>query len=217
MKRKLLKTRKSRIYGVIAFSIIAALMLAVPAFAAEPTDVSSSNGNSLGQIKVPVVYDGVLYQAEEFNTIKDQLPMELFLPGDTGEILYIFGSVKDHVHFVNKEGDNSLNKETLIPGPKSIDVGYGYNWENIDRGGHCLAVQEDYTIPDLCDYSWNDRISSCYFPYDSDKPSNYFMLLGRDAYEDDYFFAVRNGLSVSSLVPYGWNDEASSIYWGYIS
>jgi hypothetical protein len=59
MRKNLPKTIGLRMYGSIALSIIVLLMLAIPAFAAEPTEVNPSNGKSLGEIMVPVIFDGV--------------------------------------------------------------------------------------------------------------------------------------------------------------
>jgi len=197
-----------------------------------PTTTVSDQG-----IGVPVIFDGKYYTAAEFEKIAVNVNVAVVTPDKTGTVLYAFSSLQGFAHhfdptgtfkFISQEASDNKSIGSNIIKPLTEYVGYGYNWENINKGGSCLAVQEDYNRPDLSVYSpsWSYRISSCDFPYDSGKSSLYFMFLSYlpNAISGTVF-AVQNGNYVPSLVSYyyyyggsyhTWNDAACGIYWGTI-
>lgn len=182
---------------------------------------------------VPVIFDGEYYTASEFEKIGSKLKIAVVTPSKDGTVLYAFSTLEKFAHHFDPNGTLVFIGQEDTPlkqpiGIRSEDVGYGYNWEDINKGGSCLVVQEDYNRPDLSVYnpSWSNRISSCRLPYDSGKPANYFMFLSYlpNSVSSD-LFAVPNGYYVPTLVPYtfyysgswhSWNDAACGIYWGVI-
>jgi len=179
-----------------------------------------------------VIYEGRSYTAAEFDKIAVTLNLDnaVYMPADSiGKEMYVFKDHQEFAHHFNPNGTlifSSDNQTSDIYNIIPLDetVGYGYNWVNINKGGNCLALQEDDNRPDLSEFtpSWSYVISSCDFPYDPNKSTNYCMCLS--PFPDSIYtlFAVPNGYYVPSLVSYywyyngvrhSWNDAACGIYW----
>jgi hypothetical protein len=205
------------------------------------SNVSANTPNTTNNdVDIPVIFDGKSYTASEFAKIAPDLNLNnaVYMPDINGTSVYIFRNLQEFANNFKKNGTFKFTGQDNVPlnGPsnssitklRSEDVGWGYNWEDINKGGSCLAVIEDYTRPDLAVYSpsWSYRISSCRLVYDSSKSSNYAMILSPFPNTTNCpLLAVMNGVYTSTLVgsywyysgqQHSWSDAACGIYWGLV-
>jgi hypothetical protein len=181
---------------------------------------SSSLGTGITDVwdlqKMPVIYDGTRYTADEFNNMSDNLKVAVYFPDkSTGEkLLYVFSNTEDFTEqFKIKipdakalENNSNGSGSTLL----DLDPGYGYNWVHINRGGNCLMVPAGTSVN--LSSAWNNVISSVEYPYYSGYTYGYMLLCGGTDYAQPFFFVPIGGY-VPNLVNEEFNDVTSSITW----
>jgi hypothetical protein len=197
----------------LAVIIILAISFIFPissASLAEKLSVSTKPIDVWDLQKMPVVYDGTRYTADEFHKMKDNLDIAVYFPDkSTGEkILYVFSNTEDFTKqfHINTPDAKSLGDNTI----DLLDPGFAYLWVDINYSGNCLAMQEGNSGNMAS--QWNNVFSSVQYPYYSGYTYYLMVLCGGFDYAQPFFYVPINGV-VPNLVDEEFNDVTSSITW----
>lgn len=203
---------------------VAVVPMAVPAIAAEAAELT--NPDRPPPVSVPVILDGVLYQADEFNRLQNELypkPAYVIATADPKDgTMLAFTSTEAMDKLLEEQGLQTTKeiREAAEKGePASIEIlkpreagarsDYVVsNWENISYGGSGFTVAPSGTINNLGSIGWDNRISSVEAAYD------YAEILYENINLGGQSFLIRPNEDWWNLHNYGWGDRASSLQTG---
>jgi hypothetical protein len=195
-----------------------------------PTPASASGGSKVGPVQVPVILDGVRYESDDYNRLKDSLTAQgtilryvLTPEAQKQGLVYVFTSEKGEWEFKIKHGFR-VDLPSPVDLPKSPSVlaltTASYTplviyWEGIYFTQSHLIAQAGTGNNDLRNVpccnggNWNDRISSVDVG-DGAASYNWENINYQGAR-----LTIGGPLSLSNLAQIGWDDVISSfwIYW----
>lgn len=199
-----------------SFAAIGALLLL---FA---TSVASTDPpRARSEVAMPVVFNDVLHEADQFNALRASLPADLHFAIVKGEEdrLYAFTTAASAKKFVEERSKRSSGR--AVPGmaapvakpsfnhncSDTIDPYWSEFFQHIDCGGFVFSIAPSVQVPTMPS-GWNDVVSSvaCSYGY----PTNYCVLYEHSNYGGSSLW-ISWGVVVGDLRGAGWNDRTSSI------
>jgi len=196
-------TRRKLVLGIAILALVAGML----------GTLGASGGQTESGVRVPVIFDGELYEPKEFNAIHQKLNSQgidlIFVL--QGSQLYAFSTMEEWYQYAAEEDGLAYpQSEITVEGSTASSSGDYYftqNYRDTYCQGQCLWVYYSDWLSNLSDYGFNDRISSVVV---SSNPNlrNYCLFEDKN-YGGDYLSLVRG--QVYPFLPSGFNDVASSI------